>query len=154
MAEHNWQINSYLNAYIRQSNQTAAGVLALVAIVAGAMVHSMPEDPQTWEKAVAGLGVLLAVGVTFSALGVVYPRLKPREQASGTIFWEHIAAHSSFADYKKGLAAATADDEVAQQNYELAFVARIKYHRLRRSVRFAALVIFYSYLVTLLIRVL
>ena len=153
--EHAWKVNSYLNVYIRAANASAAILFALITFLSGTLLRQLPPLPPWlfahFSTISATLGVLLALTSLFLTLTVIYPRVKPRESARGTIFWEHIAEHHSFESYSNALAKRPPSDEVTRQNYELARVARAKYRRLRLAILAATISTIYLYILSFLV---
>lgn len=133
--------HDHLNRYIALADNKASILLtaqiAFLGLFANAMRYLSIESPVVWWSALLSAGFTVA-GVFLSGW-VVYPRTpKPEE---GLIFWENIIAYGSKSEYREAFEAledGDSQEQLLEENYDLATVAHNKYRYLQWSLRCTA----------------
>jgi hypothetical protein len=142
-----YNTKEHLNKYIKQADQKASilltAQLAFLGLFANAL-NTLSIPNQVWVQNFAYASGAVGLIAVFLAGWTVYPRTP--EQETGFILWDNIREYGSESDFRSAIYELDDDDivdEVIDENYKLAKVAKDKYFFLKVSlIATAAMVVF------------
>lgn len=133
-----YNTKDHLNTYIKQADQKASilltAQLAFLGLFANAL-NTLSISNQVWVRNFAYLSGVAGLIAVFLAGWAVYPRTPKKE--TGFILWDNIRQYGSESVFRSAVHDLEKEDivdEVIDENYKLAKVAKDKYWFLKLSL--------------------